>query len=186
MQYYSEGSITKTATFKVTVNAVTTTQTTTEATTSSTTTTTTTTTTEPLKVDATALTMRNGEQYSIKANQGNLTFKSSDTNVAVVSKNGIITAVGEGEAIITVTNSDYNDVQISIVVKPAQDVEGDCNGDGQFDIADAVLLQKWLLAVPDTHFANWKAADMCEDNRLDVFDLCIMKRKLINMEGDGR
>ena len=56
---------------------------------------------------------------------------------------------------------------------------GDCNNDGKFNISDVVLLQKWLLAVPDTHFENWKAADMCEDDRLDVFDLCLMKRQLI-------
>lgn len=57
---------------------------------------------------------------------------------------------------------------------------GDVNADGAFDIADVVLLQKWLLAVPDTHLAGWKAADLCEDDRLDVFDLCLMKRELVN------
>lgn len=57
---------------------------------------------------------------------------------------------------------------------------GDCNGDGEFNVSDVVLLQKWLLAVPDTHFSDWKAADLCKDDKLDVFDLCMMKRKLIN------
>lgn len=56
---------------------------------------------------------------------------------------------------------------------------GDVNNDGTFNISDVVLLQKWLLAVPDTHLANWRAADFCEDNKLDVFDLCLMKRSLI-------
>ena len=60
-----------------------------------------------------------------------------------------------------------------------QTVEGDVNADGRFDVADVVLLQKWLLAVPDTHLANWNNADLCKDERLDVFDLCMMKRKLI-------
>ncbi len=57
--------------------------------------------------------------------------------------------------------------------------EGDVNNDGEFNISDVVLLQKWLLTVPDTHLSNWKAADLCDDNRLDVFDLCLMRRKLI-------
>lgn len=61
-------------------------------------------------------------------------------------------------------------------------VAGDVNADGQFNIADAVLLQKWLLAAPDIDLADWKAADLCEDNRLDVFDLCMMKRLLINQK----
>ena len=56
---------------------------------------------------------------------------------------------------------------------------GDANDDGELTVADAVLLQKWLLAVPDTDLKNWKAVDFCNDNRLDVFDLCIMKRELI-------
>ena len=58
-------------------------------------------------------------------------------------------------------------------------IKGDVNADGVFDVADVVLLQKWLLAVPDTHLENWQAADLCKDNRLDVFDLCLMKRELI-------
>lgn len=34
-------------------------------------------------------------------------------------------------------------------------------------------------ALAYTHLACWQAADLCEDNRLDVVDLCMMKRKLI-------
>lgn len=57
---------------------------------------------------------------------------------------------------------------------------GDCNDDGTFNIADVVLLQKWLLAVPNVTIPDWRAADLCEDGRLDVFDLCMMKRLLLN------
>lgn len=57
---------------------------------------------------------------------------------------------------------------------------GDVNNDGKFNITDIVLLQKWLLAVPDAELANWKAADLCEDRILNVFDLCMMKRELIS------
>jgi len=58
-------------------------------------------------------------------------------------------------------------------------VRGDVNADGEFNVADVVTLQKWLLAVPDTKLADWKSADLCSDNRLDVFDLCLMKRELL-------
>ena len=64
--------------------------------------------------------------------------------------------------------------------KIPQSAAGDVNADGECSVADVVLLQKWLLAVPDTHLADWKAADLCEDNKLDVFDLCLMKKNLIN------
>ena len=154
--------------------------TTTTTTAVTTTTTTTTTTTSPeLSLDKTSITLENGQQHEIKANQDNLTYKSNNTNVAVVSKKGIVTAVGEGNAIISVINADGDVAQLKVQVS-AITIKGDCNGDGSFNISDVVLLQKWLLAVPDTYLENWKAANLCEDNRLDVFDLCLMKRELIN------
>lgn len=58
-------------------------------------------------------------------------------------------------------------------------IRGDVNADGEFNISDVVLLQKWLLAVSSIELSDWKAADLCEDGRLDVFDLCLMKRMLI-------
>lgn len=59
-------------------------------------------------------------------------------------------------------------------------IRGDVNADGEFTVADVVALQKWLLAVPNVKLANWKAGDLCEDGRLDVFDLCLMKRELLS------
>lgn len=63
--------------------------------------------------------------------------------------------------------------------KPYTFIKGDVNGDGELNITDVVLLQKWLLAVPNTHLSQWQAADLCKDERLDVFDLCLMKRELL-------
>lgn len=57
-------------------------------------------------------------------------------------------------------------------------VAGDVNGSGTFEIADVVTLQSWLLG-KTTELTNWKAADLCEDDRLDVFDLCLMRRLLV-------
>lgn len=66
----------------------------------------------------------------------------------------------------------------------ATPIEGDVNCDGEVNITDVVLLQKWLLAVPDTHLENWQAVDLCKDDRLDVFDLCLLKRKLIEQHNN--
>ena len=57
--------------------------------------------------------------------------------------------------------------------------DGDVNADGTFSVADAVLLQKWLLASPDTSLANWKAADFNKDNQINAIDFTLMKRALI-------
>ncbi len=69
--------------------------------------------------------------------------------------------------------------QTTIQTTAEETTKGDVNGDGVFNISDAVLLQKWLLAMPDTHLKNWEAANFCEDEKLDVFDLCLMKQNLL-------
>lgn len=58
-------------------------------------------------------------------------------------------------------------------------IQGDINNDGKLTESDTVLLQKWLLRVTDIKLVNWKAADLYEDGRLDVFYLCMMKRILV-------
>lgn len=52
---------------------------------------------------------------------------------------------------------------------------GDTNGDGNIDIADAVVLQKYLLGNGSTGFE----ADMNRDGIIDVFDMIEMRKKLI-------
>ena len=56
--------------------------------------------------------------------------------------------------------------------------KGDANADGEFNIADIITLQKWILDVPDAELKDWQSADLCKDGRIDVFDLCVMKRLL--------
>jgi len=63
-------------------------------------------------------------------------------------------------------------------------VKGDVNSDNELNIADAVLLQKWLLAFSDTNLPDWNRADLYRDGRLDIFDLCLMKRALIEKMND--
>lgn len=57
-------------------------------------------------------------------------------------------------------------------------ITGDVNADGTFTAADAVMLQKWLLNAGGIN--NWYAGDLCEDEVLNVFDLCIMKQMLLS------
>ncbi|MBR1431340.1 dockerin type I domain-containing protein [Ruminococcus sp.] len=82
----------------------------------------------------------------------------------------------DGESEIKVY--DNNSMDIFLTTAPKAEANGDVNDDGEFNVADVVLLQKWLLAVPDTHLVDWKAADFCNDNVLNVFDLCLMKQEL--------
>ena len=98
----------------------------------------------------------------------------------------VVSARSDGEVTITANEKEKYELIVENGVfryRFEPDIQpyrmGDVNNDGEFNVADVVLLQKWLLAVPNTHLANWKAVDFCNDNKLNVFDLCLMKRELI-------
>lgn len=65
-----------------------------------------------------------------------------------------------------------------IVFDTSIDTPGDINCDGTVSIADLVSLQNFLLGRTKT-LGNWKNADLCKDNRIDVFDMVLMRRLLI-------
>lgn len=58
--------------------------------------------------------------------------------------------------------------------------EGDVNVDGEFNVTDVVTFQKWLCGSSDTQLVEWVVADFCEDGVLNVFDLALMKKELLN------
>ncbi|MDE6035820.1 MAG: GBS Bsp-like repeat-containing protein [Ruminococcus sp.] len=60
----------------------------------------------------------------------------------------------------------------------AEVVSGDINADGNLNTADLILIQKWLLGVPDAKLDNWENADLCKDGVIDVFDLIEMRKLL--------
>ena len=132
----------------------------------------------------------------------NCNYHITNDNILCMEYAGIKTAVADVDSYITTRRiSDGNDVYAYFLktdntiwsysfakdkyINVSDDTEaprirGDVNNDDNFDISDVVLLQKWLLAVPDTKLKNPKAADLIDDNRLDVFDLCFMKKELIS------
>ncbi|MBQ9899230.1 MAG: hypothetical protein IJM44_07245 [Ruminococcus sp.] len=83
-----------------------------------------------------------------------------------------------------VTTTTVTSTQTTTTTQPAtsevsSSVRGDVNADGRFEVADIVLLQKWLLNVQGTWLADWRAGDLVEDGILDIFDLCAMRELLI-------
>ncbi|SHM63918.1 dockerin type I repeat-containing protein [Ruminococcus flavefaciens] len=77
--------------------------------------------------------------------------------------------------IVTRYDNDSTDVIFKLKYNPT----GDVNDDGEFNVSDVVLLQKWLLGSADAEIKSWESADFCHDNKLDVFDLIKMRQKLI-------
>ena len=58
-------------------------------------------------------------------------------------------------------------------------VRGDVDKNGKLEIADLVLMQKWLAAQPNTVLADWQAGDMDGSGILNAVDLTLMKRELM-------
>ncbi|MBQ8515422.1 MAG: glycoside hydrolase family 9 protein [Ruminococcus sp.] len=56
-------------------------------------------------------------------------------------------------------------------------LKGDVNADGTFSLADAVMLQKWLLKAGG--LTDRAAGDLNEDHSVNVFDLSLMKEMLL-------
>lgn len=92
------------------------------------------------------------------------------------------------------TEEEWNQITIGLLnekltganIQYQERIIGDVNADGALTISDVVLLQKWLLAVPDTQLADWKAADFNEDQSLNGFDLCQMRYALLKQEENAK
>ena len=132
-------------------------------------------------IPVTEITLTVGEQYTIdtdNASGNDFTYQSSNSTIAIVSKSGVVTALSQGQSKIFIINED-NDALVLTINVINEITEGDINGDGAFNVADVVLLKKWLLAVPNAKLANWEAADLYKDGKLDIFDLVMMKKELL-------
>lgn len=59
-------------------------------------------------------------------------------------------------------------------------IKGDINGDGQFNIADAVKFNNYLISNESLTSEQIKIADLNEDGVADVFDLVLFRQMVIN------
>ena len=85
---------------------------------------------------------------------------------------------GRNTSALTALNSEKNELGADFFAYEENFVKGDVDADGLLTAADVVLLQKWLAGKPGTELKNWKAADLCSDGRLDIFDLISVRREL--------
>ncbi len=60
-------------------------------------------------------------------------------------------------------------------------LEGDANLDGEVTVADAIILQKWLIGEV-TNIPCWQNADLCKDEIIDVFDMIEMRKLIISSQ----
>ena len=74
---------------------------------------------------------------------------------------------------------DNNSMDLFLTTTPKAEANGDLNGDGSFGISDIVTLQQWLLGSANVSMKRWRAADYNKDNTLNVFDLILMRKALL-------
>lgn len=110
------------------------------------------------------------------ATNKNVTWSSSNTDVATV-ENGVITAVGSGTAIITVTTEDGSKTATCTVTV----LIGDLNDNGSIDIGDLAVAAYYFNA--NSSSENWaqaQIADVNNDDTVDILDLAIIARCILN------
>ncbi|MBO4584815.1 MAG: Ig-like domain-containing protein [Clostridia bacterium] len=96
---------------------------------------------------------------------------SSNVDVAVVDENGKITAVGEGEATITVSCGEISATLPITVVAPAQQYKkGDMDKDGEITVADALRALRIAAKLVEPTEEDLLIGNVDGDNEITVAD----------------
>lgn len=72
-------------------------------------------------------------------------------------------------------DSELNQLLVDVKGDEPSAIKGDVNSDGELTLADLVMMQNFILGNGD--IIDWKSGDLCEDGRIDVFDMCLMRKE---------
>lgn len=107
-----------------------------------------------------------------------------DTGKTILLDNDLVLniykrTVSKGEKVTLGTNGGNGNNVCYIALGVAADARiiGDVNADKQFSVADLVMMQNFLLG--NGGLTDWKAGDLCEDGRIDAFDLIKMRQLIV-------
>ena len=90
-----------------------------------------------------------------------------------------------------ITDGDVNSPSISIKLESNAQIEaiyegeteenplGDVNSDGKFNVADLVLMQRWISGDKTAVLQDWENGDLCADGKLDIFDVVSMRKAIL-------
>jgi len=105
-------------------------------------------------------------------------FFSSDSTIASVSKQGVVTANATGNTSVNA----YVGEAILVCQVNVREVKGDINGDSKFNVQDLITLQKLFYASDDIDQSAATLADFNNDGKINIIDICLMKSDLISRE----
>ena len=129
------------------------------------------------------------------ATNKDVTWSSSNTDVATVDANGKVKAVAKGSATITAfvdanENGAFDDGEVkaecAVTVTEASSIlYGDVNGDGNITPADRTVLARYLSSWKGYEIdkINAEAADVNDDGKLTPADRTVLARYLSNWTG---
>ncbi len=63
-------------------------------------------------------------------------------------------------------------------VETQAEIVGDVNNDGEFNVADLVMMQNYVLMKGT--LTDWTAGDLCQDGMIDTFDVVAMRKMLVS------
>ena len=88
-------------------------------------------------------------------------------------------AKSDEKIVLGANNYTTSVVNYTVIVAKAEKkvIRGNVNADGEFSVADLVMMQNFLLG--NGTLTDWQSGDLCEDGRINVFDLVMMRRLLI-------
>lgn len=122
---------------------------------------------------------KNSKSYTLKIWNGLADDGEPFKAISEASSTSLDLALPDGyfEAYVETTLNNGNVKSNVIKIKIKEDcilLKGDANADGEVTIADAVMLQKWLLCASD-ELTCWQNVDLCKDDDIDVFDFVLLK-----------
>ena len=125
----------------------------------------------------------NGDRAVFLASDLNSALEQLDVKIEELDGIALTPYTGDiilSNAKIMVKNAADTETETGTDEEP-QYTHGDVNGDGEYNTADIVAEQRWLVCGDSEAMVNPQAADLNEDNKVNVVDFCIMKRELVDM-----
>ncbi len=108
-----------------------------------------------------------------------ITYTSSNKNIATVDENGNVTGVKSGTAEITIkANTKTTTVKVTVIDPPKY---GDVNLDGKVDVTDATLLQKYITHKESLTTTQLYAGDVSGNGVVNVKDVTLIQKYLNHM-----
>lgn len=136
---------------------------------------------EGIKLDQTSATLTQGDTLQLTATvepsnaSTPLVWTSSAPEIAAVDKNGLVTALGEGNAVITVHSGNAS-ASCSVTVEALPYVLGDVNSDGKIDISDLRLVLRYVCGKVELSQQQILAGDVVVNGKVNIEDLRLLLR----------